>query len=113
MIFLSQRFFQKTNEWIRLYYYDTSGRLVFVRFLEEIEDAKKKLTDLYMAVDKATFHVAICVIFTVQVIYFQKIHKVVALDILLKRIQPGISKFYFMALHFLAKPCRDDCSAKV
>ena len=24
-----------------LYYYDTSGRLVFVRFLEEIEDTKK------------------------------------------------------------------------
>ena len=29
---------KKTNERIRLYYYDTSGRLVFVRFLEEIED---------------------------------------------------------------------------
>ena len=41
MIFSSRRFFQKTNERIRLYYYDTSGRLVFVRFLEEIEDAKK------------------------------------------------------------------------
>ena len=26
---------------IRLYYYDTSGRLVFVRFLGEIEDTKK------------------------------------------------------------------------
>ena len=34
-------FLQKTNEWIRLYYYDTSGRLVFVRFLEEINDPKK------------------------------------------------------------------------
>ena len=33
--------FQKINKWIRLYYYDTSGRLVFVRFLEEIEDTKK------------------------------------------------------------------------
>ena len=33
-------FFQKMNEQIRLYY-DTSGRLVFVRFLEEIEDTKK------------------------------------------------------------------------
>ena len=33
--------FQKMNKWIRLYYYDTSGRLVFVRFLEEIEDTKK------------------------------------------------------------------------
>ena len=34
-------FLQKTNEQIRLYYYDTSGRLVFVRFLEEIDDPKK------------------------------------------------------------------------
>ena len=34
-------FLQKTNERIRLYYYDTSGRLVFVRFLEEIDDPKK------------------------------------------------------------------------
>ena len=34
-------FLQKTNERIRLYYYDTSGRLVFVRFLEGIEDTKK------------------------------------------------------------------------
>ena len=33
-------FLQKTNERIRLYYYDTSGRLVFVRFLEEIDDPK-------------------------------------------------------------------------
>ena len=32
---------QKTNERIWLYYYDTSSRLVFVRFLEEIEDTKK------------------------------------------------------------------------
>ena len=30
----------KMNEQIRLYY-DTSGRLVFVRFLGEIEDTKK------------------------------------------------------------------------
>ena len=29
------------NEPIRLYYYDTSGRLVFVLFLEEFEDIKK------------------------------------------------------------------------
>ena len=33
--------FQKTNEKIQLNYYDTSGRLVFVRFLEEFEDTKK------------------------------------------------------------------------
>ena len=32
MIFSSRR---------RLYYYDTSGRLSFVRFLEEIDDPKK------------------------------------------------------------------------
>ena len=29
------------NEKIRLYFYDTSGRLVFVRFLEEFEDTKR------------------------------------------------------------------------
>ena len=34
-------FLQKTNEGIRLCYYDTSSRLVFVRFLEEIEDTKE------------------------------------------------------------------------
>ena len=34
-------YLQKTNEQIRLYYYDTSGRRVFVRFLEEIDDPKK------------------------------------------------------------------------
>ena len=41
MIFSSRCFLQKTNERILLYYYETSGRLVFVRFLEEIEDTKK------------------------------------------------------------------------
>ena len=42
MIFSSRRFLQKTNERILLYYYETSGRLVFVfRFLEEIKDTKK------------------------------------------------------------------------
>ena len=40
MIFSSRRFLQKTNEQILLYYYETLGRLVFVRFLEEIEDNK-------------------------------------------------------------------------
>ena len=42
-------FLQKTNEQIRLYYYDTSGRLFFVLFLEEIDEPQKtisKLTDL-------------------------------------------------------------------
>ena len=43
---ISKRFFevidflQKPNERIRLYYYDTLGRLVFVRFLEEIDEPK-------------------------------------------------------------------------
>ena len=41
MVFGVFDFLQKTNERIRLYYYDTSSRLVFVRFLEEIEDTKK------------------------------------------------------------------------
>ena len=41
MIFSSRRFLQKMNELILLYYYETSGRLVFVRFLEEIGDTKK------------------------------------------------------------------------
>ena len=44
------------------------------------------LEKFFCIVDKATFHVEICVIFTVQVIYFQKIHKVLALNILLKWI---------------------------
>ena len=39
--FLSRRLLQKMNEQILLYYYETSGRLVFIRFLEEIEDTKK------------------------------------------------------------------------
>jgi hypothetical protein len=42
-----KRFFQadvsskKTNKRILLYYYETSSRLVFIRFLEEIENTKK------------------------------------------------------------------------
>ena len=39
--FLSRCFFQKLNERIQLYYYDTTGWLVFVHFLEEIKDTKK------------------------------------------------------------------------
>ena len=34
-------FLQKMNEQIQIYYYDTSGWLVFVRFLEEIDDPQK------------------------------------------------------------------------
>ena len=41
MVFGVSDFLQKMNERIRLYYYDTSSRLVFVRFLEEIDDTKK------------------------------------------------------------------------
>ena len=40
MIFSSRRFLQKTNEQNLFYYCETLGRLVFVRFLEEIEDTK-------------------------------------------------------------------------
>ena len=39
--FFKLTFPPKTNKQIRLYYYDTLGRLVFVRFLEEIDDPKK------------------------------------------------------------------------
>ena len=41
---------KKMNEQILLYYYETSGRLAFVRFLEEIEDTQNisKLSDLYL-----------------------------------------------------------------
>ena len=39
--FSSRRFLQKTNERILLYYYETSGRLVFIHFLEEIENTKR------------------------------------------------------------------------
>ena len=53
-LFGNPQFSQKTNEKIRLYQYDTSGRLVFVRFLGEIEATKKafrKLTDLQDKLD--------------------------------------------------------------
>ena len=39
--FSSKRFLQKTNKQILIYYYETSGWLVFVRFLEEIEGTKE------------------------------------------------------------------------
>ena len=39
--FFKPTFPQKPNKQILLYYYETSGRLVFVRFLEEIEDTEK------------------------------------------------------------------------
>ena len=40
-LFAILEFYQKTNEIIRLYYYDTSGRLAFVHLLGEIEGTKK------------------------------------------------------------------------
>ena len=39
-IFLRRHFPQKLNKRILLYYYETLDLLVFVRFLEEIEDTK-------------------------------------------------------------------------
>ena len=44
-------FYQKTKHIIRLYYYDTSGQLVFVCFLREIEDTKKTFQN-YLAFKK-------------------------------------------------------------
>ena len=41
MVFEVIDFLQTANKRIWLYYYDTSGQLVFVRFLEEIDDTKK------------------------------------------------------------------------
>ena len=41
MIFSSRYFLQKPNKRILLYYYKTSGRLLSIHFLEEIEDTKK------------------------------------------------------------------------
>ena len=45
MNFSSQSFLQNRNERILLYYYETSGGLVFVCFLEEIEGTKKTFWD--------------------------------------------------------------------
>ena len=42
MTFWNPQFFQKPIEKNRPNYYDTSGRIVFVRFLESIEDDKKR-----------------------------------------------------------------------
>ena len=39
-VFSSWHFFQKTNERIQFYFYDTSGWLVFVCFLEELKTPK-------------------------------------------------------------------------
>ena len=38
-----------------LYYYETSGRLVFVRFIEEIEDTKKTFQN-YLTFRPILFH---------------------------------------------------------
>ena len=47
--------YKKTNERIWLYYYDTSSRLVFVHFLEEIEDTKKPFRN-YLTFKTCIFH---------------------------------------------------------
>ena len=44
--FSSRHFFQEANKQIGLYYNDTSGRLVFVLFLEEIQDTKKTFREM-------------------------------------------------------------------
>ena len=44
MVFGVFNFLQKTNERIRLDYYDTSSQLVFVRFLEEVLTSSRKQT---------------------------------------------------------------------
>ena len=53
--FSSRRFLKKTNERILLHYYETSGGLVFVRFLEEIEDTKKTFPN-YLTFSDYTDH---------------------------------------------------------
>ena len=62
--FASWCFFQKTNKWIQLYCYDTAGRLIFVRFLEEIEDNKK------------TFPIQLT--FSIDFFYLSKLSKIVS-----------------------------------
>ena len=54
MVFGVFDFLQKTNKRIRLYYYDTSSRLAFVRFLEEIQDTKKSFRNYFKNVDLKT-----------------------------------------------------------
>jgi len=60
MIFSSQHFLQKTNERILLYYYEISGRLVFIRFLEEIEDTKRTFRNLLTFNLKTNIFAFIC-----------------------------------------------------
>ena len=55
MIFLSEHFFQKTNKQILLYYYENSGRLDFVHFLEEMEDTKKMFRN-YLTFNSRNYH---------------------------------------------------------
>ena len=42
--FWNRKLFQKMNKLILFYYYETSGRLVFLRFLEEIEDPHQDIS---------------------------------------------------------------------
>ena len=63
MVFGVFDFLQKMNERIRLYYYDNSSRLVFVRFLEEIEDNKKPFRNYLTFNFKNYFKVTECLPF--------------------------------------------------
>ena len=68
MIFSRRRFFQKTNKRIQLYYYDTSGQLVFVRFWEEIEDTKKLFRNELISIVTKSFTVSNQSIWLVRVV---------------------------------------------
>ena len=64
MVFSSRRFLQKTNERILLYYYETSGRLLFVRFLEEIEDTKKTFRNYLTFTNCHSVYAIVCITVT-------------------------------------------------
>jgi hypothetical protein len=55
---------KKTNKKIRLNYYDTSGRLVFVRFLEELEDTKKTFRNQVTIIEFKTTQKSRCKFFS-------------------------------------------------
>ena len=57
MVFLVIDFLQKMNEKIRLYYYDSSGQLVFVRFLEESTAWQSAYGFIWPLVVKSNFFV--------------------------------------------------------
>ena len=83
-IFSSLHFLQKTNKRILLYYYETSGRLDFVRFLEEIEDTKKTFRNYltFTTVLESFFPAKSCVDLRNSIIYKQKKWEDLPVDIL-------------------------------